>query len=277
MSWFKVDDGFASSPKVLSIRRRDRLAAIGLWTIAGSWAAKHLTDGFVPDYMIEEFGAEVSHGDTLVDAGLWSRIESGFVFHDWSDYQPKRIDVLAHRERERLRKEAFRAKKAGNTGESPGGTDSRRDVGQTRVSGLPDPTRPDPTRPTKDKNSSRIDDAFESAWKVWPKKVEKKKSLTKFRLLTKTMPADELTNHIIRFGKAYADTTDRQYVPSLVAWLNGERWNDDPPAASTDVIDKQWNAALATVRDDACARGDHTWLPDNTCTRCIARRGGADF
>jgi hypothetical protein len=272
IAWFKVDDGFASSPKVLSIPRRDRLAAIGLWTIAGTWAAKHLTDGVIPSYMIEEFGAEVSHGDILVDAGLWRIEGDGFVFHDWSDYQPKRIDVLAHRERERLRKEAFRAKKAGNAGQSPSGTDSRGDVGQTRVSGLPDPTRPDPTRPSIDKNSSRIDDAFESAWQSWPKKVEKKKSLAKFRLIVKTMPVDELTAHIKRFGTAYRDTTDRQYVPSLVAWLNGERWNDEPPAASTATINAQWDA-LMTETKDPCA-GGHKWAVDGSCVRypCPARR-----
>ena len=39
MAWFKVDDGFHSSRKVLSIPRRSRLAAIGAWTIAGAWCA----------------------------------------------------------------------------------------------------------------------------------------------------------------------------------------------------------------------------------------------
>lgn len=118
---------------------------------------------------------------------------------------------------------------------------------------------------------------FEFAWSHWPKKVEKKKSLAKFRLATKTMAVDELVNHIVRFGKAYADTTERQYVPSLVAWLNGERWNDDPPTPSTATIDAQWNAALATVPNDPCGRGEHKWLADGTCVRCTARRGDADF
>jgi len=272
IAWFKVDDGFASSPKVLSIPRRDRLAAIGLWTIAGTWAAKHLTDGVIPAFMIEEFGADVSQGDMLVDAGLWRIEGDGFVFHDWTDYQPKRIDVLAHRERERIRKEAFRAKKAGNTGQSPNGTDSRGDVGQTRVSGLPDPTRPDPTRPSKDKNTSRIDDAFERAYGAWPKKVEKKKSLDKFRRLAKTMDVDKLTADIIRFGTAYANTTERRYVPALVVWLNGERWTDEPPTASTDAINAQWNALMGESKDP-CA-GGHKWAVDGSCVRypCPARR-----
>ena len=35
MVWFKVDDGFYSSSKVLSIPRTSRLAAVGLWLRVG--------------------------------------------------------------------------------------------------------------------------------------------------------------------------------------------------------------------------------------------------
>lgn len=116
-----------------------------------------------------------------------------------------------------------------------------------------------------------IESDFESAWDQWPKKVEKKKSLAKFKLLAKTMPVDELTNHIIRFGKAYHDTTDKKFVPSLVAWLNGERWNDEPPTASNDTIDAQWAAAMAETKRDPCANG-HRWVSDGSCVRCPAVR-----
>ena len=54
--WFKVDDNLMSSDKVLSIPRRDgrRMAALGLWTAAGSWSAKKERDGYVPEFMVEE-------------------------------------------------------------------------------------------------------------------------------------------------------------------------------------------------------------------------------
>ena len=186
MAWFKVDDGFSSSPKVLSIRRRDRLAAVGLWTVAGAWAAKHLTDGFIPAYMLEELAAEESQVDNLVTAGLWREEGDGYQFHDWHDYQPTRVDVLANRERERQRKEAYRAKKAGNAGESPSGTPPDGDAGQERVSGHPDPTRPDPTRPSI---SNEIDDSLSpdesdnhgilipAEWRPNQKHIDKARSL----------------------------------------------------------------------------------------------------
>lgn len=156
MAWFKVDDGFYSSPKVLSIQRSDRLAVLGLWVVAGTWAAKHLTDGAIPSYMLEEFGANVSHGDILVTAGLWRQDGEDYVFHDWADYQPVKRDVMANRERERQRKESYRKKSPttlANAGQSPTGTSSRSPSGTQTVSGHPDPTRPDPT-PTSSKEDS---------------------------------------------------------------------------------------------------------------------------
>jgi hypothetical protein len=155
MAWFKVDDGFATSPKVLSIPRPARLAAIGLWAIAGTWCSRHLTDGRVPTYMLEEWGADLSHGTALVASGLWVQTPEGFAFHDWGDYQPSKSETIANRERERQRKEQWRAKKAENAGESPNGTGEGRDKPSHRLSALPDPTRPDPTRPVPKGTSER--------------------------------------------------------------------------------------------------------------------------
>jgi hypothetical protein len=38
--WFYVDDGFSDSKPVLNMPDRHRLAACGLWVLAGSWSAK---------------------------------------------------------------------------------------------------------------------------------------------------------------------------------------------------------------------------------------------
>lgn len=149
MAWFKVDDGFGSNPKVMQIPRADRHACIGLWLMAGVWSAQHLTDGVVPEFMLDELGANVSHRDRLVSVGLWSETRDGVAFNDWHEYQPMRVDVLAAREKERRRKEDYR-KKAANKGQSPSGTEPDGDVGHQRVSGHPDPTRPDPLTTSKE-------------------------------------------------------------------------------------------------------------------------------
>lgn len=229
MPWFKVDDGFYDNPKVKSISRRDRMACLGLWVTAGTWCAKHLTDGRVPVYMVEEFGADLSHGDALVAAGLWRRDSDDYVFHDWHDWQPTRVDTLASREKERRRKEAYRAKKAGNTGQSPAGTQTD----GANASQDPDPTRPDPTNISTSAPAVLVTERdFEQAWQYWPKKTERKKSLEKFKTVARRRGVDVLTADIRRFGEAYASTTERQYVPALNVWLNGERWTDDLPSRS---------------------------------------------
>jgi hypothetical protein len=118
MVWFTIDDSFGTSPKVMSIPRDIRLQAVGLWTLAGNWSARQLTDGRVPRFMLPEFGAEVSHGTALVDAGLWRVEGDDYVFHDWSDYQQTRTQVHARRESDRKRKEEWRAKRAENKAKS---------------------------------------------------------------------------------------------------------------------------------------------------------------
>lgn len=163
MAWFRVDDQFGSNPKVMQIPRSERHACLGLWLHAGVWSAQQLTDGRVPGYMLEELGANLSHRDRLVAVGLWQVDGDDVVFNDWADYQPSRADVLAMRDKERRRKEAYRQKKAGNTGQSPNGTEPDGDAGHQRVSGHPVPTRPDPARPfIEEAKASSLSDSIES-------------------------------------------------------------------------------------------------------------------
>lgn len=102
MAWFKVDDGLAFNVKVMAAGN----AAIGLWVRAGSWSASQMTDGFVPKGMVLALGASEADAEALASAGLWTPVEAGWQFHDWSDYQPTRADILDRREK---RAEAGRA------------------------------------------------------------------------------------------------------------------------------------------------------------------------
>lgn len=148
MVWFNVDDGLTTSPKVLAIPREQRLVCIGLWTMAGSWSGQHLTDGEIPEFMLTEWGADVSHGTALVDVGLWAKTSKGYRFHAWKEYQQSRADVEAKRERDRARKQAWRDKQAGQAGSGHSGTDAGQDVGHRAESAPPSPTLPSPTQPT---------------------------------------------------------------------------------------------------------------------------------
>lgn len=121
MTWFKVDDRLHAHRKA----RVAGLPAVGLWVLAGSWAADVLTDGFVPVTQPYAWGGTDELAQRLVDAGLWLPTEQagerGWLFHDWPDFQPTRADVMAKRVSDRERMRRWRAARNGVTnGERPG-------------------------------------------------------------------------------------------------------------------------------------------------------------
>lgn len=138
--WFKVDDTFHSHPKVLSIPRgAARLRAVGLWTALGAWCASQLTDGRFARQMVDEMGGTRADAQRLVAAGLWEETPDGYLFHDWSDWQPTRAAVEADREAARQRMARNRAKK------SRSAEGVRANADRTSEPVRLTPTRPDPT------------------------------------------------------------------------------------------------------------------------------------
>ena len=101
MAWFKVDDGFYTSMKFLSIPRQHQAQAAGAWLLCGTWSADKMTDGFVPYAVMDmwEFDADVA--GYLVEVGLWDHDEErmGIQFHDWCEYQPTRDELMEKRNR----------------------------------------------------------------------------------------------------------------------------------------------------------------------------------
>lgn len=98
MPWFKVDDQLATHPKTVLAGN----AAMGLWVRAGSWSAAHLTDGYVPASVVPMLGATTRQAAQLVKAGFWHAEDDGYRFHDWDVFQPKAVDVVAHKEAQKV-------------------------------------------------------------------------------------------------------------------------------------------------------------------------------
>lgn len=90
-------------------------------------------------------------------------------------------------------------------------------------------------------SAREIESEFDVAWQSWPKKDKRKESLRSFTKAAKSRPVSDLVADITRFGQAYASTTERQYVPALCVWLNGERWTDELPVAGVPT-DAVWDA-----------------------------------
>lgn len=107
MSWFPVDDGAHSHPKM----RRAGLEAVGLWTVSGSFCMAYLTDGFVPEWFVKEKPRGAALAKRLVEAGLWTAgtngEEKGWWFHDWKPECTK-ARIQEARESARIRKQKSR-------------------------------------------------------------------------------------------------------------------------------------------------------------------------
>lgn len=134
MSWFKVDDTAHAHPKL----RGASLAAIGLWTLGGSYAAQYLTDGTVHAHFVKT-NATAPQLAKLVKAGLWhpaghdclrcpQPAQGDYFIHDYLEYNPSRAKVIAERERaaEKKRKQRAGGGSSPDPDSNPGGnaTDS---------------------------------------------------------------------------------------------------------------------------------------------------------
>lgn len=99
MAWFKADDRLLGHWKFLGIDND----TLGTWFRCGVWSAQQVTDGFVPDVVLEAFTTpEVV--DNLIRRGLWTAEDGGIRFHDWAEYQITKSEQDGKRQAERDRK-----------------------------------------------------------------------------------------------------------------------------------------------------------------------------
>lgn len=150
MPWFMVDDKLHSHPKAV----RAGVSAMGLWSLAGSWSADQLTDGFIPDYIAARIDSDSeAHAAELVKARLWHTTEKngepGWQFHEWENFQPTREAVEAKREAARERMARVRGNRKGGSQEVRANSEgSSQEVRLTPA--LPSPSQPDKaTKPRK--------------------------------------------------------------------------------------------------------------------------------
>lgn len=109
---FNVDLGFYDSQEVLSIPRKIRAAAVGVWTLAGAYSASKLTDGVVPDEKLRELGCTPAIRAALMATEpepLWEDIGGAVRFTRWAKWQRTNAEVKAYREADAERKRRARA------------------------------------------------------------------------------------------------------------------------------------------------------------------------
>lgn len=227
---------FWRSKDITSLTIDDRLLFIGLWSYVddngvGKDDLPSIIGDLFADDMFEdsrETVARVSRGlQTLFDRRLITRymVSDRQFLHVTNWEQHQRIDRPA--------KERYPSPDQGFPVDSRHPREdasSPRDIAATG-------TGEQGNRGTEEQGSSNtvapavLASSFDEAWESWPKKTERKQAFERFKTAARKMPADDLSHLIIRFGNAYAATTERQFVPALAVWLRGERWTDELPVA----------------------------------------------
>jgi hypothetical protein len=217
MAWFKIDDNFIMSKKVLMIPRDDRAIAIGFWTMAGVWSAHERTDGVVPDYVLADLNCPDSVIDDLVKAGLWIKNDDSIVFHDWCEYQPTR---------EQLEAKAAEVSAKRSAAGSKGAASRWQNDGKRMANDSPEPEPEPEPKKTNTKNSD-AENKFEEFWSVYPRRQGKGKARESWIRAVKSN--DPVL--IIDAARAYSHSpllpVEIAFIPLPQTWLNQERWLDD--------------------------------------------------
>jgi hypothetical protein len=87
--------------------------ALALYVLGLLYANRHLTDGHLDLEVVKRFPhmtKPLSVADALVKAGLWEKNGSGFVIHDFQDWNPSAKAIKRKRKDDRQRKREERAK-----------------------------------------------------------------------------------------------------------------------------------------------------------------------
>lgn len=153
---FNVPLGFYDGPEVESIPRRIRAAAIGVWTLCGTFSANKLLDGYVGPEMLKQLGCtpairsalKATLGPDGEPDPLWIEARGGGIqFTKWVKYQRSRAEVKAYRDAE-----AERKRNARNGGK--GATTSGDSEMSGRTSNGHPPDHRDPKTETETKTES---------------------------------------------------------------------------------------------------------------------------
>ena len=280
MAWVKVDDRMHSHRKTRALLRaggdKSRDAApMGLWLLAGAWAAQNNGTGWVPSEELDRFDDDWEDlAARLVAAGYWwpeeREDEPGFGFVNWEKYNPTPKSSAAsgafgnhkrwHEARQIVSEDCdFCPKEPDITpdiapeddGSSPRiaprlapiSPPDRQANRETSHTPHPTPPEPDPIPLLSESDDSddiaaparSIDAEFDEWYAGYPRKEGKGQARKAYRAARKKTDQTALVAGVTRLT---AQRLERQFTPLPATWLNGERWLDDLPTPTEPAADE---------------------------------------
>lgn len=98
MTWVKLDDRFCDHPKIAALSDRAfRALVTGICYSSGV-----MSDGAVPTAVAKRIAGPATK--ELLRSCVWEQNGSGYLIHDFLDYQPSKADILAKRAADSARK-----------------------------------------------------------------------------------------------------------------------------------------------------------------------------
>ena len=199
MTWVKLDDGFPNNPKIVGLSDH----SFRLYVSALCYSGKYLTDGFIPQAVVDQLG----NPDELLDNGLWEETLGGIYVNNYTEYQTPKAEVEKKREANRNRVMRYREK--GN-GVSNG-------VSNAFV------MQPDNRGQITESINNYTED-FEKFWNSYPIKIGKGSAFKAWLKALKKADAETIVTGALRYAKD--PNREAEFTAHPSTWLNGERWLD---------------------------------------------------
>jgi hypothetical protein len=255
VAWVKLDDKFRVHPKILALSP----VAGWLWVCGLSYCNDHLTDGAIPSRGLPGVAPTIKNPlryvEELVRVGLWTVAETGWLVHDYHQYQPTRSDAIsdgalktAAKVAGGLARSKFAERASGkfakthdthqqSTSSAPAAAPAAPPAAppaghQQATSPVPVPVPvPEKKFPPKPPKGGALPPGFEEFWRRYPNKVGKDAAL---RAWTKKA-CEGLCNDILsglERNMGHITREGGEFIPNPSTWLNQGRWKDEPPMAA---------------------------------------------
>lgn len=220
--WLKLDDGFATHPKILKAGP----LALALQVRAICYASHHQTDGYIPTEALPYLTVNLEWlpeywTELMVLHGLWEPREHGYYVHDYLEWNVSKRQLLASKKQKSL---------AGKKGMKTRWTKPLQPithvitpVNNTLIlsSALHSPDQKIHLR------SKSYTEEFEQFWSAYPKKIGKKAAQKAFQHISDRPAISTLLEALAQAKKSYQWSKDSgQFIPYPVTWLNQGRWDD---------------------------------------------------
>jgi hypothetical protein len=192
-----------------------------------AFLANSSSDGFISEIQMNTIvglrmrnvGRRVA---SLVQVGVLESVAGGYLMRSWLKWNKSTDEIGKHLRQDRARKQAAKGPNSvwNDDGIQPDSSDqiTTNHYKSNQITPI-----------ESARIRAELESEFEDGWNHWPKKVERKAAHDKYMIAAKKIGWDVLLDAVIRFGDAYAATTEKQFVPALGVWLSHERWTDELP------------------------------------------------